>query len=92
MPVANTPPQDEDRGFSPLLEAFYRAGHLVAARREVRQAPSAYQALTELGFPEWAIAEVAEVVAFDEEPESDSKTTGSEATSSDPSQIVRDFH
>jgi hypothetical protein len=67
MPVTTALVPETNASANALLEAFFRAGHLVAARREVREAPSAYQALTELGFPEWAIAEVAEVVAFDED-------------------------
>ena len=67
MPVTPAVAQDQDASTNALLDALFRAGHLVAARREVREAPSAYRALTELGFPEWAIAEVAEVVAFDED-------------------------
>ena len=68
MPVTTALPQDTDTSANALLDAFYRAGHLVAARR--RSAPGPVRlsgALTELGFPEWAIAEVAEVVAFDED-------------------------
>lgn len=67
MPVRPVSDQDADRPDNQLLDAFFRAGHLVAARREVREAPSAYQALIELGFPDSAITHVAEVVAFDDD-------------------------